>query len=268
MLFCSAAFLPAQTPAKWSARMAATLMQTYPDSVTYDRSKPSHWDYELGLYLYSLEQVWRQSGSGEYFRYIQKQMDFYVQEDGHIRTYDPAVFNIDHITPGKALLLLYQQTGKEKYRLAAQQLRQQLAQHPRTKEGGFWHKKRYPWQMWLDGLYMGEPFYAEYSLLFKESQNFDDIANQFIWIENHTRDAQSGLLYHAWDESREQRWANKSTGQSPHFWGRAMGWYAMALVDVLDYFPKEHPKYPQLVAILQRLSVAVAQVQDPQTGLW
>lgn len=268
MLFCSIASLPAQAPAKWSARMAATLMQTYPDSVNYDRSKPARWDYELGLYLYSLEQLWRQTGEGKYFRYIRQHMDGYIQNDGKIRTYDPKVYNIDHITPGRALLLLWQQTGQEKYRVAAQQLRQQIAEQPRTKEGGFWHKKRYPWQMWLDGLYMGEPFYAEYSQLFKETQNFEDIAKQFIWIENHTRDAQSGLLYHAWDESREQRWANKTTGQSPHFWGRAMGWYAMALVDVLDFFPKEHPKHAQLVAILQRLSVAVAQVQDPQTGLW
>ncbi len=171
-------------------------------------------------------------------------MDFYVQPDGQIRTYSQDVYNIDHITPGRPLLLLWQQTKAEKYRNAAQILRQQLAKHPRTKEGGFWHKKRYPWQMWLDGLYMGEPFYAEYSLLFQEAQNFDDIANQFIWMEKNAREPKSGLLYHAWDESREQRWANKNTGQSPHFWGRAMGWYAMALVDVLDYFPKRSSEIP------------------------
>ncbi len=268
ILFFAAVQLSAQSPANWSARMAATLMAAHPDSFTYDKSKAARWDYELGLYAKSLEQLWRQTGNGTYFSYIRRQMDFYVQEDGRIRTYDPAVYNIDHITPGRALLLLWQQTGQEKYRLAAQQLRQQLTTHPRTKEGGFWHKKRYPWQMWLDGLYMGEPFYAEYSQAFKEPQNFDDIANQFIWMENHARDAQTGLLYHAWDESREQRWANKTTGQSPNFWGRAMGWYAMALVDVLDIFPKDNPKYPQLQAILQRLAVAAIKVQDPQTGLW
>ncbi len=260
--------LQAQTTDTWSARMAATLMASHPDSFCYDKSKPARWDYELGLYLKSLEQLWRQTGNGDYFRYIRKQMDLYVQDDGSIRTYRQDLYNIDHVAPGRAALLLWQETGKEKYRIAAQQLREQLARHPRTHEGGFWHKKRYPWQMWLDGLYMGEPFYAEYSLLFGEPQNFDDIANQFIWMESHARDPQTGLLYHAWDESREQAWANKATGQSPHFWGRAMGWYAMALVDVLDYLPADHPKRGELVSILQRLATAVIKVQDPKSGVW
>ncbi len=266
--FAGTASLAAQAPANWSARMAATLMTTYPDSFCYDKSKPARWDYELGLYLKSLEQLWRQTGDGAYYGYIRRQMDFFVQDDGHIRTYDLDAYNIDHITPGRPVLLLWQQTGQQKYRLAAETLRRQLAGQPRTKEGGFWHKKRYPWQMWLDGLYMGEPFYAEYSRVFNEPQNFDDIANQFIWMEVHARDPSTGLLYHAWDESREQAWANKSTGQSPNFWGRAMGWYAMALVDVLDYFPPDHPKYARLVEILQRLAVAVTKVQDPQSGVW
>lgn len=272
-MFCSLLMtitLPAQNHQmdNWSVRMAATLMAAHPDSFCYDKAKPARWDYELGLYMKSLEQLWRQTGNGTYYTYIQKQMDRYVGDDGSIRTYSADIYNIDHITPGRAVLLLWQQTGKEKYRLAARQLRQQLAKQPRTKEGGFWHKKRYPWQMWLDGLYMGEPYYAEYSLLFNEPQNFDDVANQFIWMEKHARDPKTGLLYHGWDESREQRWADKSTGLSPNFWGRAMGWYAMALVDVLDYFPKDHPKYQDIVAILQRLAAAVARVQDPQTGVW
>ncbi|MCC6460856.1 MAG: glycoside hydrolase family 88 protein [Saprospiraceae bacterium] len=268
LLFLVSTALQGQESADWSVRMAATLMASHPDSFCYDKTKPARWDYELGLYLKSLEQLWRHTGDGAYFRYIRRQMDFYVRDDGSIRTYDSSAYNIDHITPGRVLLLLWQQTGQEKYRKAAQLLRRQLAAQPRTREGGFWHKKRYPWQMWLDGLYMGEPFYAEYSRLLEEPQNFDDIANQFIWMEAHARDSKTGLLYHAWDEHREQRWANTSTGQSPHFWGRAMGWYAMALVDVLDYFPREHPKYPQLLAIFQRLATAVASVQDPSTGVW
>lgn len=268
LLLLGASKLLAQAPENWSARMAATLMAAHPDSFCYDKNKPAKWDYELGLYMKSLEHLWRQTGNGDYYRYIRKQMDFYIQGNGDIRTYKIERFNIDHITPGRPLLLLWQQTGAEKYRLALQKLRMQLEKHPRTKEGGFWHKERYPWQMWLDGLYMGEPFYAEYSLLFNEPQNFDDIANQFIWIEKHTREPKTGLLYHAWDESKAQRWANKNTGQSPHFWGRAMGWYAMALVDVLDYFPKDHPKHSQIVSILQRLAAAVTQVQDAKTGVW
>jgi unsaturated rhamnogalacturonyl hydrolase len=142
-----------------------------------------------------------------------------------------------------------------------------LKTHPRTKEGGFWHKKIYPWQMWLDGLYMGEPFYAEYSLVFGED-NWNDIANQFVWMEKHARDEKTGLLYHGWDESREQRWADKETGRSPHVWGRAMGWYAMALLDVLELFPKDHPRRKELIDILGREASAIEKYQDAKSGVW
>jgi unsaturated rhamnogalacturonyl hydrolase len=122
--------------------------------------------------------------------------------------------------------------------------------------------------MWLDGLYMGEPFYAEYAVTFNEPAAFDDIAKQFILMERHSRDDKTGLLYHGWDESKQQRWANPQTGRSPNFWGRAMGWYAMALVDTLDYFPEKHKQRAELVAILNRLAQAVAKYQEPRSGLW
>ncbi len=163
-------------------------------------------------------------------------------------------------------MLLYRVTGEEKYLKAVQLLRSQLKSHPRTNEGGFWHKKIYPYQMWLDGLYMAQPFYAEYSKVFNED-NWDDIANQFVWMEKHARDPRTGLLYHGWDESKQQRWANKDTGLSPHFWGRAMGWFAMALVDTLEHFPKDHPRRAELAAILNREAEAIAKVQD-KDGLW
>jgi unsaturated rhamnogalacturonyl hydrolase len=147
-------------------------------------------------------------------------------------------------------------------------LREQLKTQPRTHEGGFWHKKIYPYQMWLDGLYMGEPFYAEYAATYHEPAAFDDIARQFIWMENHARDRKTGLLYHAWDESRQQKWANPATGNSPHIWARAMGWYGMALVDVLEHFPVTHTKRDSVVAILKRYAEAVKKVQDPGSGLW
>ena len=147
-------------------------------------------------------------------------------------------------------------------------LRRQLAGHPRTRSGGFWHKHIYPNQMWLDGIYMAAPFYAEYARTFDEPDAFDDIAHQIILIEEHTRDPQTGLLYHAWDESKQQPWADPETGCSPHFWGRAMGWYAMAIVDVLDYFPENHPRREAIIAILRRVSDALTRVQDEATGLW
>ncbi|RYG03212.1 MAG: glycoside hydrolase family 88 protein, partial [Chitinophagaceae bacterium] len=165
-------------------------------------------------------------------------------------------------------LMLYKVTGQQKYFKAATLLWDQIQQQPRTKEGGFWHKKIYPNQMWLDGLYMGEPFYAEYAALIKKDDAFNDIANQFSWMEKNSRDLKTGLMYHGWDESREEKWANKTTGRSPHFWARAMGWYGMALVDVLDHFPTNHPKRKELLAILARYAVAVQKVQDVKSGLW
>src|SRR5918993_3236415 len=195
-------------------------------------------------------------------------MDFFVQDDGIIRTYKPDEYNIDHVNCGRNLLFLYKVTLKEKYLKAVQLLRNQLRTHPRTKAGGFWHKKIYPHQMWLDGLYMGQPFYAEYAKLFHEDTAFNDIARQFILMEKHARDTKTGLLYHGWDESRQQRWANKETGVSPHFWGRALGWFGMAMVDVLDHFPANQGGKDSIVAILNRFAKAVTKFQDTSTGLW
>ncbi|GAB4018533.1 hypothetical protein GCM10028773_18510 [Spirosoma koreense] len=253
----------------WSQKMTATMMTIHPDTAKSGRM--THWDYEMGLLLHAIEQVWYRTGDDRYFQYIQKNIDRLVNEDGSIKTYELDKYNIDFITPGRSLLMLYQQTlpDKEKYKKAADLLRKQLAEQPRTKEGGFWHKKIYPYQMWLDGLYMGEPFYAEYTRLFDPAGNgFDDIINQFVWMEAHARDAKTGLLYHGWDESRAQKWANPQTGQSPNFWSRAMGWYAMALVDVLDYVPATHPRRGELIAILQRFMPAVVKYQDPASGCW
>ena len=262
-----AAVARAQSASSPSERMAATVMTVWKDAVK-EPDKPDKWTYEQGVLLTGMEAVWLNTGDGRYFDYIRRVIDRYVEDDGTIKTYKQADYNIDNVQPGRILLLLYKVTGQEKYRKAAAHLREQLKSHPRTSEGGFWHKKIYPSQMWLDGLYMGEPFYAEYAATFGEPEAFDDIAKQFVLMERNSRDAKTGLLYHGWDESKQQRWADKTTGRSPNFWGRAMGWYAMALVDVLEYFPKDHPRRGELLAILGRLAAAIEKVQEPQTGLW
>ena len=228
---------------------------------------PPKWTYEQGVVLKAIEEMWYATGDAKYFRHIQKGMDHWIDENGNHKDYHLEEYNIDHITPGLAMMTMYRATNNDKYKKIVELLRSQLKTHPRTKEGGFWHKKIYPWQMWLDGLYMGEPFYAEYTLLSGEN-NWDDIANQFVWMEKHARDAKTGLLYHGWDESKEQRWANKTTGQSPHFWGRAMGWYAMGLVDTLDSFPLGNPRRAELIAILNREASAIEKVQDKASGVW
>jgi unsaturated rhamnogalacturonyl hydrolase len=254
-------------PPRTSEAMASTVLTIWKDSLATD-GKADKWNYEQGVLLEGIEGVWLNTGEGKYFRYIQQLTDRFINDDGTIRTYKQDDYNIDNVLSGRNLLLLYKVTGQEKYRKAAALLREQLRTHPRTSEGGFWHKKIYPSQMWLDGLYMAEPFYAEYAATFQEDDAFDDIAKQFVLIETHSRDSKTGLLYHGWDESKKQRWANPATGRSPNFWARAMGWYAMALVDTLDYFPESHPRRSDLISILRRLAVAVEKYQEPKSGLW
>lgn len=253
-----------------SQQMASTVMEIWKDSLNLNPEVPKKvkWAYDQGVVLEGIDAIWRRTGNGDYFKYMQKSMDFFVTKDGKIERYKQSDYNIDNVKNGKILLDLYKVTGQKKYFIAATSLWEQLKQHPRTNEGGFWHKKIYPYQMWLDGLYMGQPFYAEYAALVKDDKAFDDIANQFVWMEKHARDAKTGLLYHGWDESKAEAWANKTTGQSPNFWARAMGWYGMAMVDVLDNFPSNHPRRKELLAILGRFAQAVQKVQDPKTGLW
>jgi unsaturated rhamnogalacturonyl hydrolase len=257
--------LSAQT--NLSEQMIATCMNTWKDSFAFG-DRPARWSYDMGVILKGTERVWLNTGNVKYFNYIQRLMDFYVREDGTIKDYKPSEYNIDHINNGKLILLLYKVLGKEKYLKAANLLRDQLRTHPRTNEGGFWHKKIYPYQMWLDGLYMGSPFYAEYANMMHEDTTFNDITNQFVWMEQHARDPKTGLLYHAWDESKQQQWANKTTGTSPLFWARAIGWYSNAIVDALDWYPPNHPGRKKLVDILNRLVIAVEKVQDKQSGVW
>ena len=253
----------AQTPGE---KLAQTVLNIWKDTVPIGGT--TKWSYDMGVVLKGFEGLWMNTGNAAYFSAIQKKMDYFVKDDGSIKGYEKEEYNLDHVNNGKLVLMLYRVTGKEKYKKAADLLRSQLYTHPRTKEGGFWHKKIYTNQMWLDGLYMAEPFYAEYAMLFHEDSAFNDIANQFIWMESHVRDPKTGLLYHAWDESKEQKWANKQTGTSPLFWSRAMGWYADALVDALEYFPATHPKRKVLIDILNRLVNAVEKQQDAKTGLW
>ncbi len=248
-----------RVPATWSVRMADSVMR---------RNAPYRWHYECGLMHRAMEQVWLRTREAKYYDYIKRDVDAFVGEDGSIKTYAVKEYNLDQINPGRSLFGLHRQTGENRYKKAACLLRHQLKAQPRTNEGGFWHKKIYPHQMWLDGIYMAMPFYAEFGQTFSEPAAFDDVAQQIIVIEKHTRDAGNGLLYHCWDESRQMGWADPETGCSPHFWGRAMGWYAMAIVDVLDYLPPDHPKLKNIVEIFERMVAAVVRVQDAPTGLW
>jgi unsaturated rhamnogalacturonyl hydrolase len=253
--------------AKWSDKMALTLMKRHEKSYMIDDSKSPKWDYVHGLVLHAIEELNKVNPDPRYVAYVRDYVDTLVQEDGTIKTYELDKYNIDMVVAGRLLFDIYKTSKEEKYLKALQLLRKQLTEQPRTNSGGFWHKQIYPNQMWLDGLYMGEPFYAQYTVTFEEGKSLDDVAKQFEQIQLHANDPKTGLLYHGWDESKAMPWANKETGNSPNFWSRALGWYAMALVDALDYFPKDHPKQKELVKYLNNVSEALAKYQD-KSGLW
>jgi len=161
----------------WSQRMAATAMKLWPDT-----SSNARWTYDQGVVLKGIEGVWMQTGDKKYFKYIQNYMDALIADDGTIKGYKKDDFSLDNIMCGRSVMLLYNVTEKAKYYKAAMLLRDQLKDQPRNADGGFWHKKKYNNQMWLDGLYMAEPFYAEYAYAFHEDTDYNDIGKQFILI--------------------------------------------------------------------------------------
>ncbi|RZK05400.1 MAG: glycoside hydrolase family 88 protein [Flavobacterium sp.] len=252
---------------KWSERLAQTLMIKHPQAYQIDDKTEPKWDYVHGLVMTSFEELYKKTNNKAYYDYFKGYADATIQPDGSIPSFKVDSYNIDMIPAGNALFYLYENTKDEKYLKAMQVLKGQLETHPRTSEGGFWHKKIYPNQMWLDGLYMGSPFYAHYTTKFENGKNIDDVAKQFELIQKHLLDKKTGLLYHGWDESKQMGWADKETGTSPNFWSRSLGWYAMALVDVLDFIPENHPKHKELVTYLNSLSEALAKHQH-SSGLW
>lgn len=266
--FCVTSAIFAQEQ-PWSKRMADATIERWPDArIALNGKALGDWAYDKNILFAGFADVWQNTADPRYFRYIQHCMDRLVTDDGAIPSHKPEDLSLDEIALGRELLLLYGRTRKEKYYKAATIIRQQIDVQPRTPSGGFWHKKRYPNQMWLDGLYMAEPFYAQYAAMFEQPAAFGDITKQFVLAEANTRDPKTGLLYHGWDETRQMGWANKQTGAAPNFWARAIGWYAMALVDTIPYFPKGHSGRAELIAILQRLAPAIVNTQDPISGVW
>src|ERR1700754_4321186 len=174
-------------------RLAATAMRQWPDT---GDSTTARWTYDEGVVWKGLEGLWYNTGDARYFKYIQHQMDRLVDKQGNIRTYKLEDYNLDNVLYGRILLMLYNVTGQKQYYTAANTLREQLKQQPRTAQGSFWHKKKYIEQVWLDGLYMAQPFFAEYAAEFHEDSVFAGIAKQFAAIEANTRDPKTGLLYH------------------------------------------------------------------------
>lgn len=259
--------MPLDNTQSWSMRMIESEMVRFPEAWQIDWDETPQWDYVHGLNLLAITEVYQDTKDPRLLSYVKGYYDMLVQDDGSIKTYDINKFNIDMVNPGKVLFFLYEETGNPKYKKAADLLRTQLTDHPRTEQGGFWHKKRYPDQMWLDGLYMGAPFYAEYIVKYGDMKELDDVFLQFELIEEHLYDETTGLPLHGWDASKKQKWADKETGLSQHHWSRSLGWYAMAMVDVLEVVPAEHPKTPWLQARFKAFIDATLTYQH-NSGTW
>ncbi|MGJ1432699.1 glycoside hydrolase family 88/105 protein [Sphingobacterium spiritivorum] len=264
VLLLAGSFVSAQ---KTYQKFADSEIKRFPQAWQLDHGKRLYFGYGQGLACLAMLEVWKATKDKKYLDYVEKWADTIINEKGEIHLYKVETYNLDYINPGKILFELYKQTHKEKYKLAMDRLIHQLEVHPRTLEGAFWHKLTYQHQIWLDGLYMASPFLAQYGKEFNRPELIDDAINQFLICAKHTYDPATGLYYHGWDESKQQRWANKETGQSPSFWGRSIGWWFMALVDVLDYVPADHPKRAELLKITDQLSATLVKYQDTQ-GLW
>ena len=255
-----------------SERVVRSEMARCPEGSWLDgREGTLKWNYTTGLELKAFLDVYDSHGGEDIFHYVEDWYDAIIDEDGRIPNYKRSNYSTDHICPGRTLFRLYELTGKEKYRKVMDSLYLQIREQPRTPEGGFWHKQIYPDQMWLDGLYMAQPFYALYTAAFVpdslKARNYADIVHQFTLVYDHTFDPATGLLRHAWDSSHRMFWCNPETGQSDHAWGRAMGWYAMALVDVIPLLP-EGEGHDTLVNLLKRVFIALPLFADSETGLW
>jgi unsaturated rhamnogalacturonyl hydrolase len=248
-------------PNNWAARMVESTINRYPLDTAI-------WHYEHGLVVKAILEAGQYYREESYIRFAETWVDHFIKTDGTIDTYQNEEYNLDQINPGKLLFYFHRNSQRDRYQEALKQLRNQLQNQPRTMSNGYWHKKIYPYQMWLDGIYMAGPFLAEYAEVFSQPADFDEVANQILLIEKHTRDVKTGLLFHAWDEKREQPWANPYSGQSPHFWGRALGWFEMALIDIFDFFPTEHPSYHELTDIFHQVGEALLKFQHDQTGMW
>jgi len=257
---------------KWSERMMLSEMERFPNPSLLDFRETPKWSYTPGLVLSACAKVYEATNKQEYYDYVYSYADQMIDSSGNIETYKLSNQNLDMIKSGDVLLYLYPKTKEERFLKAMHTLDSQMESQPTTSDGGYWHKKIYPFQMWLDGLYMAEPFHSRYARDYvkdeaKKEKIFDDVVLQFDLIQKHSRDAESGLLYHGWDESKEQRWANKETGNSQHFWSRGMGWYGMAMVDVLDFLPEDHPGRERIIKYLNQYAEAITKVQD-ESGLW
>ncbi len=250
---------------KLSKIFADTVIKSWPDPTTITKKG---WEYNNSIILYGIEKIYLKTKDKKYLDYIKKWVDSYIDDQGNI-DFNREANNLDLLHPGLLLLFLYEETGLEKYKKASLTIRKEFDKQPRNKEGGFWHKQIYENEIWIDGIYMAEPFLIKYGFIFNEKEYCSNEAVfQTLLIAKHAQDKKTGLLFHGWHEDKNVAWADKKTGASSEIWSRGMGWYAMALVEILKYLPREHKNYKDLIKLLNDVANGIRSTQDAESGLW
>ena len=247
----------------WSKTMVESTIKRYPTAESF-----KGWGYAKSLYLYGQYLVYLRTKDARYLQHIKDWLDMHIDETGKVNR---PITALDYMLPGNLCLILYKETKQAKYKGCADQIRKTFDTYPRTKDGGFWHAntESRAWQLWADGVFMSMPFLVRYGKMFGDSRYAnDEAAKQLLLYYQHLNDPATGLLWHAYDESGKQAWSNPTTRVSAEHWARAIGWFAMTLIEVLDVIPKDHPKRADLIRVLLQLSTAFDKYQDKNTGLW
>ena len=272
-LFVNGSLILSEMPYKqYSEWMTASEMKRVPEPYMLDFAKKPRWNYAIGLELESMLDTYLAYKNASILEYLKQYPAKMIDEKGRVTGYEYNDFNLDNIRPGRFILRMYDLYPSKKDRIALNTFFKQLEKQPRAKEGVWWHKAIYANQVWLDGIFMGLPYYTLAAPLIKGEKKarkyYDDAIDQITKTDKRTFDEATGLWKHAWDETHSMFWANKQTGLSQHTWARAMGWYVMAIVEVLDALPENHARRAELVALLNKTMTAIVNHQDAKTGTW
>ncbi len=233
------------------------------------RVRTDKWNYEDGCIMIAAIQLYEATKNTRFRDFVVEYINEYVTSEGEILHYKREDYKLDDVNPGRAILFAYEQTGEKRYQKAMELLLRQLEEQPRTEAGNFWHKKIYPNQVWLDGLFMAQPFYMACNTKFGKKDRYVDICGQFEVVREKMYDREKGLYYHGYDESRSIFWADKETGCSANFWLRAIGWYLVSLVDTMeemDAWVYDH--FRQLTEIYKEGITGILQYRDQKSGLF
>ena len=267
LLHCNGTRAAPSPDFRWSSAVAGTFIARFPDPDSIHwTGQTNHFSWQAGYAMFTMEKLWRLTGDVRYYNYIKRYVDQQVDEHGNIPGFVPTA--LDNFLPGYAILFMYEQTGLEKYKVAATRIRDGFRDFPRNSDGGFWHGDWAKHQMWVDGVFMGQMFLARYAKTVGDRDYaFGEVVRQMGLALQHCRKS-NGLLLHGWDESRTASWADKKTGLASEVWSEGLGWYAVLLADVFDYLPPDQPGRERLLAALRELCHGLKEAQDPKTGMW